>query len=143
MSIDPVDQYLEAWDAFAQGDNSLVPVLNEDFPRFSAALAGLLGSGDPRAPARAVFFALVQVGGFIPVESEIGAALAPVLGPAFPVTETEDSPPSYFAGDLYFWWLENDSGFQAYELLDEWLTREFARTTVIPMYQAVRQNPNA
>ena len=41
----------------------------------------------------------------------------------------------YFAGDLYDWWPERHTGYVAYPLLDEWCQRDFAGTTVIPMYK--------
>ena len=58
-----VDGYLEKWDRFAQGENQLVPDLRENKVTFEAALAWLLRAGDKRAPARMVFYSVVQVGG--------------------------------------------------------------------------------
>src|SRR4051812_41256488 len=64
-----VDGYLAKWDSFAQGDNQLVPFLRDNKPTFEVALTQLLKSGDRGAPARVVFYSVVQVGGSIPVES--------------------------------------------------------------------------
>lgn len=141
--VDFIDSYLEDWDRFAQGANELVSQLNQDGPQFTSELADLLRAGDPRAPARAVFFAVVQVGGFIPVESELGRALAQVVGDAVSVTRMAGKPDTFFAGDLYFWWLEHKGRFEPFALLDEWLARDFACQTAIPMYQAVRQGAGA
>jgi hypothetical protein len=115
--LELVDGYLQKWDRFAQGENQLVPELRDNKARFEAALADLLIAGDKRAPARMVFYPVVQVGGAIPVESELGNAVAPILGPNFAVTTTKDGQRVYFAGDLYFWWEANRTKFDAYPLL--------------------------
>jgi len=134
--LETVDDYLEKWDRFAQGENQLVPELRNDKAQFEAALARLLIAGNKRAPARMVFYPVVQVGGAIPVESELGKAVAPILGPDFAVTTTKDGQRVYFAADLYFWWEANRTKFDAYPLFDEWSKREFAQTVAIPMYKS-------
>src|SRR4249920_2459810 len=58
-----VDGYLEKWDRFAQGENQLVPELRDSKAGFEAALVRLLAAGDKRAPARMVFYPVVEVGG--------------------------------------------------------------------------------
>jgi hypothetical protein len=141
MNADPlrtVDAYLETWDAFAQGDESLVPRLRKDKLAFREALAGLLDAGDERAPGRLVFYALVQVGGSIEVHSALGAAARRLLGADFPTVCEEDEPdqPAYFAGDLYFWWKQNSARYARYALLDDWLARDFANEVAIPMYES-------
>ncbi len=60
--------YLTAWDEFAQGNNSLAPVVKTDAQQFSAELTAALKKSDGRAPSRFVFYAVVQVGGFIPLD---------------------------------------------------------------------------
>jgi uncharacterized protein YegJ (DUF2314 family) len=131
-----VDDYLEKWDRFSQGENQLVPQLRDNRARFEAALVGLLLAGDKGAPARMVFYPVVQVGGAIPVESELGKASAEVLGPDFVITTRKDGQREYFAGDLYFWWEANRNKFDAHPLFDEWKKREFAKTVVVPMYES-------
>ena len=55
--------------------------------------------------------------------------------------KSQGKSPVFFSADLYFWWLENSSRYKAFPLLDDWLQREFARDTVIPMYRTVRSKP--
>ena len=86
-----------------------------------------------------VFYPIVQVGGAIPVDSELGKAAAPVLGPDFPVTTTENGERVYFGGDLYFWWQDNAQKYVPYPLFEEWSKRDFAQTVVIPMYRSARK----
>jgi hypothetical protein len=129
-----VDDYLSKWDQFAQGTNQLAPFLRDNKAAFEAALTRLLEIGDKRAPARMVFYPVVQVGGFIAADSKLGKACAMVLGPEFPVTTTKDGERVYFCGDLYFWWQDNHAKLDPFPLFEEWSKREFARTVVIPMY---------
>ena len=131
-----VDGYLEKWDRFAQGENQLVPELRDDRAAFEVALGRLLLAGDKRAPARMVFYAVVQVGGSIPAGSDLGKASAAVLGPGFPVATTNDGEHVYFGGDLYLWWEANRSKYDAFALFDEWCKRDFAQTVVIPMFRS-------
>ncbi len=131
------DDYLQKWDRFAQGENQLAPLLRAERDRFEAALTRLLRAGDRAAPARMVFYAAVQVGGFFHVDSELGAAAAAILGPGFPSTNRKDGQRAYFAGELYFWWEENQERFEAYPLFDEWKRRAFAETVVIPFYRKI------
>jgi hypothetical protein len=131
-----VDDYLTKWDQFAQGDNELVPYIRNNKDSFEGALAGLLVANDKRASARLVFYSVVQVGGFIVLESELGKASARLLGSDFPVSTPEEGVRAYFAGDLYFWWRKNLEKYVSFPLFDEWSQRDFAQTVVIPMYKA-------
>jgi hypothetical protein len=135
--IEQVDAYLAKWDRFANGEKSLVPELNRDGPAAIAALGSALKANDKRAPARLVFLTVVQVGGGIPVDSELGKSASRLLGASFPSVKAKKGP-VYFAGDLYFWWLDHKKEYEAYPLFDEWSKREFARTTVIPTYERMR-----
>lgn len=137
--IDAIDTYLAKWDRFARGEKSLAPELKREGPEFAAALERALKAKDKRAPARMVFSVVVQVGGGIPVDSELGRDAAALLGPEFPVVNTKNSR-MYFAGDLYFWWLEHQKDYEPYPLFDEWAKREFAQKTVVPMYKRAREN---
>lgn len=130
-----VDAYLHLWDRFAQGRNELVPALNKGREAFEAALTRLLTARDPRAPGRAVFSAVVQVGGSIPADSVIGREFA-AMAPECRVFTDEGGTQTYFAGDLYFWWTDHGSRYAGFPLFDEWARRDFARQTVIPMYTA-------
>jgi hypothetical protein len=134
-----VDDYLTKWDRFAQGENELVPTLRDSKAGFEAALVRLLAAGDKRAPARMVFYPVVQVGGGIPADSELGKASAAVLGPDFPVTTMKDGQRVYVCGDLYLWWDANRAKYDAFALFDEWSQRDFAQAVVIPMYRRTAQ----
>jgi hypothetical protein len=132
-----IDGYLTTWDRFAQGNNQLFPQLKRDTPKFQRQLADALNQGDKRAPSRLVFYAVVQVGGFIAYDSELGHASERLLGKDVPIFTAKDGERSYFAGDLYFWWeRRHRSEFDSFPLYDEWKRRDFAKKTVIPMYQS-------
>lgn len=131
-----VDDYLAQWDRFAQGENSLVPILRENQGSFEAALARLLVAEDNRAPARMVFYPVVQVGGAIPVDSELGRACGQIVGREVPVRKFKENRHIYFCGDLFFWWLDHRHDYDAFALFDQWLQRDFAQTVVIPMYKS-------
>jgi hypothetical protein len=45
----------------------------------------------------------------------------------FPTVASEGRPPAFVAGDFYFWWIENTSHYQSFQLLEEWRRREFTR----------------
>jgi hypothetical protein len=134
-----VDDYLVAWDRFGQGENSLVPRLKAERGEFESQLARAVESGDRRAPGRVVFYAVVQVGGFVPTDSPIGEAFRKRFGDAVaPYKDEKTGSESYFAGDLYFWWESHKSQFAPYPLYEEWRSRDFAQTVAIPMYQGAR-----
>ena len=132
-----VDDYLASWDRFARGENQLNPFLRDNQENFEEALARLLLAKDRRAPARLAFYAVVQVGGAVPVDSALGRGAAAILGPEFPVTARKEGQRVYFAGDLFFWWQENGRSYEAYGLFEEWANREFAQRVAIPMYRSV------
>lgn len=134
--LELVDQYLATWDRFARGANELVPFLKKNKGAFEAALVRLLNGKDRGAAGRLVFYPVVQVGGSIPVDSDLGRAAAAMLGPDVPVTTNKQGERVYFAGDLFFWWCDNGLSYDAYPLLEEWSGRDFARGVVVPMYKA-------
>jgi hypothetical protein len=136
LDLGPIDSHLAMWDRFAQGDRSLVPKMNETWPRARTALVEALKAKDPRAPSRLVFLMLVQVGGSVPVDSEMGQTWRNHV-PDFPAHEV-DSEKVYFAADFYAWWKRNESPQHDLPLLREWLSRDFARTHVIPMYERLQ-----
>jgi hypothetical protein len=131
-----VDDFLIKWDRFARGENDLIPYIRENKEAFERALTRLLEAKDKRAPARLVFYAVVQVGGFVPLESDLGKASKALLGPDFPISTPKEGTRGYFAGDLYFWWKENHAKFESFPLFEEWNQREFAQTVVVPMYKS-------
>ena len=100
--LELVDDYLAKWDRFTQGENELVPVIRDHKIAFESALTRMLLARDKRGPARMVFYAVVQIGGFIPLESELGKASSGVLGPDFPVFTSKEGTRSYFAGGVVF-----------------------------------------
>jgi hypothetical protein len=131
-----IDNYLTTWDLFAQGNNDLLPQLKRDTPKFQRQLAEAFRQGDKRAPSRLVFYTVVQVGGFIPCDSELGNASERLLSYDIPIFTSKKGERSYFAGDLYFWWERHRSEFDAFPLYDEWRQRDFAKKIVIPMYES-------
>src|SRR5262245_60314709 len=112
--LQTVDRYLEKWDRFAQGENELFPFLRENEAAFEGALTRLLQAKDKRAPARLVFYTVVQVGGSISAGSELGNAIASMLGAECPLTTTKEGEQVYFSGNLYMWWEANREKFEAY-----------------------------
>jgi hypothetical protein len=130
-----VDEYLEKWDRFAQGENTLVPYLKNNQGEFETALAHMLNANDKRGPARLVFYSVVQVGGFIPADSDLGKAGIQILGPDFPVTPTEKDKKALFSGELFNWWESHSKEYDTFALFDEWMQRDFAKQVVIPMYK--------
>ena len=132
-----VDDYLGRWDRFAQGENSLVPYLRDNKKRFEGELVSLLRAGDKNAIGRVVFYAVVQVGGFIDADSEVGREVAKSFG-SLPLTEVKDGEKKIFAGDLYFWWEARKKDFPVYPLYEEWLKRDFVQNSVIQLYKNVR-----
>jgi hypothetical protein len=131
-----IDGYLVTWDRFAQGANELAPQLKRDTSRFQRQLAEALTRGDKRAASRLVFYAVVQVGGFIACDSDLGHACERLVGTEVSIFTSKKGERSYFAGDLYFWWQRHHSEFDAFPLYDEWQERDFAKKTVIPMYKS-------
>jgi hypothetical protein len=101
-----IDQYLATWDRFAQGANG-------DTPRFQQHLAEALKQSDRRAPSRLVFYAVVQVGGFIVDDSDLGRACERLVGREVPISTSKKGERLYFAGDLYFWWQRHRSEYEA------------------------------
>jgi hypothetical protein len=136
-----IDNYLRTWDQFAQGDNSLAPRIEEDRVLFEQHLADALTQNDHRAPGRLVFYAVVQVGGFIPVSSPVGRAFQQRFGDTVPaVPNPKDGSHGFFAGDLYFWWEAHKAEHASFPLYEEWRQREFARNVPIRLYESAAQN---
>jgi hypothetical protein len=131
-----IDGYLADWDRFALGTKELAARLKTDASRFQKELSEVLNQGDKRAPSRLVFYAVVQVGGFIRYDSDLGRALEKFARGEVPIFTSEKGERSYFAGDPYFWWERHRKEFASFPLFDEWRQRDFAKTTVIPMYKA-------
>jgi hypothetical protein len=134
-NLSPVDSYLAMCDRFAQGENSLAPKINDAWPAARESLIEGLNAKDPRSPSRVVFLMLVQVGGSMDVDSDLGHAWRNYVGD-FPVTE-DGSRKVYFAADFYSWWRQHQSTRNDLPLLREWMSRDFAKITVIPMYEGL------
>ena len=77
-------------DTFASLGEESNPTLGELTPTFEQALTRLLECGDRRAPARLVFYPVVQIGGDIPADSPLGRAALPVLGDDFQLASLDD-----------------------------------------------------
>ena len=132
------DDFLNKWLRFASLGEEPNPTLGELTPAFEQALTRLLECGDRRAPARLVFYPVVQIGGDIPADSPLGRAALPVLGDDFPLAPLDDGD-SICAPHLYFWWQENKSRFDSFPLFDDWALGDHARDFVVPMYHNVMQ----
>lgn len=136
-----IDAYLTTWTKFAEGANDLAPRVKYETPEFEHYLTAALRGNDRRAPSRFVYYAVVQVGGFIPVDSELGRAFHERIGDAVPIfTSQKDGKQRYFAGDLYFWWERHKSEYESFQLYDEWRQSEFAREVAIKMYESAAKN---
>jgi hypothetical protein len=116
-----IDRYLTIWDQFAQGHKSLGPRIKRDRAAFERNLADALTKNDSRGPSRFVFYAVVQVGGFIPLASPLGQAFQQRVRDAVPIfTNEKDRSRSFFAGDLYFWWEAHKFQYVSFPLYEEW-----------------------
>ncbi|HEY8993839.1 MAG TPA: hypothetical protein VIM71_04085 [Lacunisphaera sp.] len=135
-----IDDYLAKWNRFAQGDESLVPFLRDNTEKFEVSLAAALRAGDNRAVSRVVFYTVVQVGGFIDIESPLGKEVTKVFG-QLPVTKGKKGEKLIFAGDLYFWWKQKHAEYPAFSQYDEWEKTDFAREVPIPMYEKIHAQP--
>jgi hypothetical protein len=133
-----VDDYLARWDKFAQGENEQVPYLRDHKKKFEAELSRLLHSGAKKAIGRVVFYAVVQVGGFIDIDSELGREASKVFGP-LPLTDGQNGEKLIFAGDIYFWWESRKRDLPEFSLYTEWEKRDFAQNVAIQMYKSVRE----
>src|SRR5215469_16688341 len=94
-----IDAFLATWDRFAQGANELVPQIKSDTPKFQHELAEALAQDDKRAPSRLVFYAVVQVGTFIPQDSELGRACEQLFHGDVSNFTSKEGERGYFAGD--------------------------------------------
>jgi hypothetical protein len=131
-----IDDYLKTWDQFAQGENALASRLRTQKQIFEKHLAEALEKNDDRALGRFVFYAVVQVGGFIEVSSPLGRAFKGRIGDAVPIFTDEKGSQRFFAGDLYFWWEANKANHTSFPLYEEWRRREFAQKVAIKMYES-------
>ncbi|MFY9234540.1 MAG: hypothetical protein WAO58_08785 [Fimbriimonadaceae bacterium] len=128
-----IDTYLSSWHAFANGKNELVPYLKDNKAAFETALSERLNESDRGAPARMVFYGVVQVVGMFPTESELSKAIKGLVKDEVKPVKTGEG---YFSGDLYYWWKKNEGKYEPYEMLTDWEKSAFAKETVIPMYEA-------
>jgi len=136
-----IDRYLTTWDQFAQGNDALMPRIKQDRAAFEQHLTDALAKNDKRAPGRFVFYAVVQVGGFIPVSSPLGQAFQQRVGDSIPIfTNDKNGSRSFFAGDLYFWWEAHKSEYAVFPLYEDWRQRDFAQNVAIRMYESAAKN---
>jgi len=131
-----IDSYLIRWDRFAQGDTRLVPYIRNNKSAFEHALSSLLREKPSEGAVRAAFYAMVQVGGFIDVTSELGVALTQTLGARVRTCNPKDGVEAIFAGDLYEWFNAERGSLPSFPPLEDWLSRDFAQTVAIPMYKS-------
>jgi hypothetical protein len=134
-----IDQYLQDWDTFAQFNNGLVDSINSRTVKFKSELAKAIEDNPKKALPRAVFYAVVQVGGSYSIDSEIGKIITKQTNNKIPIHITDEKKQIYFSGDLFLWWEDQKSDFESYPLLEEWIKRDFAQETVIPIYRKNRK----
>ena len=136
-----IDEFLERWDRYdAYERTDLVPALNRDVRRFNTDLVASLRFEPRWAVPRAVFYAAVQVAGFIPVTSPLGIALTEAVGDDAPPTRPmERGAPTYFAGELFFWWHERRDRFDSFPLLEDWMERPTTKLRALQLYTALRR----
>jgi len=133
-----VDEHLARWDRFARGANELAPVIRQHREEFHRQLISVLKSDRKQGVPRLVYYAVIQVGTFIPVESDIGREVLTIVDslPQF-TDEKKQGEKSIFGGYLYLWWRERKSDFGSYPPLEEWEKREMSRG-FIQMYESMR-----
>jgi hypothetical protein len=129
-----IDDFLARFDRFAQGENELLPALRYDIPRFNAEIVLAVHTDPHWATSRAIMYPILQVGGFVPVVSPYGVALASIFRDSGPQPTQLRGEQFYFAGDLYLWWEQERTRYAPFQLYDEWRNRDFARNVVIPRY---------
>jgi hypothetical protein len=134
-----VDKYLARWDEFAQGNNELAPYLRDNKAKFEEELSALLRSDRKNAVSRLVFYAVVQVGGFIDVDSELGREATKVFG-KLPLTEGTKGEKLVFAGDIYYWWEERKKEFPELPLYSEWAKRDFTQNVTVRLFRSARES---
>lgn len=134
VDLRPIDECLELWNRFAEGENALTSRITEAWPKANQSLVRALDAKDKRAPSRAVFLMLVQVGNSMPVDSTTGQAWRRYAGDAFPVSEVNGRK-VYQPWHFYDWWIRNRSPMHDLPLLTKWTERDFGKKTVIPFYR--------
>jgi hypothetical protein len=71
----------------------------------------------------------------LPMSSTLGAAWLAYVGPTFPTSEFRGEK-IFAPWDLYAWWQRNKAPMHDFRRLEEWRQRDFAKRTVIPMYES-------
>ena len=134
-----IDGFLERWDRYSRGDDTVVPSLDADVRRFNAELARAVRSDGRRGVGRAVFYAVVQVAGFVPADSELGRALEGVFRGALPKPRPSAGGPRFFAGDLYRWWQSAAADFERYPRLEAWASRPENQAGALRLFDAIAE----
>lgn len=53
------------------------------------------------------------------------------------VCVAEDGIESYFSGDVYKWWKENEGNYDSYDKLIEWENSDYTQSFVMPLYKSM------
>jgi hypothetical protein len=85
-----------------------------------------------------VLYAVVQVGGAIPVNSDLGKVALETLGTDLPVMTTKKAQRVLFSADLYAWWQTHQGEYDHFQTFDDWLQTDFAKDSVLPMYERLK-----
>lgn len=123
-----IDAHLQQWDALARGDRRAAAAVIDPSNRavFEHALLELLGSEDRAAPARLVFYLVVQQFGMLSLETALGAAAGDLVGDPNGALAREGRT-VYVPADLYRWWKQNGARYEPLPLLERWESWERGR----------------
>jgi hypothetical protein len=137
-SLSFIDDHLARWDRFARGENDLAPMIQKNREDFRKQLVSLLQSDPKLGVPRLVYYIVLQVGAFIPLDSDLGREVIKIAASLTQFAdEKKASERSIFGGYFYLWWREHKSDFASYPPLEEWEKRESSRQ-FITMYESVR-----
>jgi hypothetical protein len=133
-----IDAFLGRWDRFAQGENDLLPDIQRDTGRFNAELVRALEAEPTQALSRTVLYPILQVGGFLPLDSPLGQAFTTAAAGLGIAPRLVRGRHYYFAGDLFHWWEQHKASYPPLPLYEAWLTRDFTREVAVPLYEGAR-----
>ncbi len=141
--FDFVDKYLLTKDECAQGKGDIdasEKFLKTNDNMYHTNLGYAFMRNDRRSPSRFVFYALLGVG--VPVSHTNDTNQFRRLSDyKFPVIQSGQYSGELAPWDIYFWWTTNSQNYESFPLMDEWLKRDFAQKTVIPMYEKMKASP--
>jgi hypothetical protein len=132
-----IDEHLARWDRFARGENELVPTIRKDRDEFEKRLLAVMRIDQKQGFPRLVYYLVLQVGAFVPIESEIGKEVLKITEslPQF-TDEKKQGAKSIMGGYVYLWWRDRKADFAPYAPLEAWGKREMSGN-FIKMYESM------